>query len=913
MVKYLTKRGGGASSEDKISPKKASKSATNCKTYSAVKQGYTRPKQCEFGAQNVQKNNAKNAVFESEKQRYKDCKVKSPNVYACKSDSSSKVKYLSIQRRNKLFVVGLFFFAFVFCVSAMFIAPNKMPPQTTTLTAVTTSGESVSCGDNATYTLDGDGKLKISGTGAIDGYVFESNTDIVTVVIGDGITSIGEWAFSDCTNLKGVTIPTSVTNIDGSAFYNCSGLTSITIPNSVTSIGINAFTDCSSLTSVTIGSGVTSIGWGVFGNCSKLTSVTIPDSVTSIGNYAFSGCSGLTSVTIPTSVTNIDGSAFENCSSLNIVYYKGTIAQWCNIAFSDYASNPLSQLLSQECQFVIYGISTENLEIPNTVKQIKEYAFAGYSKLTSITIPNSVTSIGAGAFKNCSRLTSVTIPNSVTSIGDSAFDGTGYLKTFLDGTDVVLYNNGVHLIKAKDTITECTIDENTQTIAGGAFKNCSGLTSITIPNSVTSIGEYAFKNCSGLTSVIIGTSVTELKGNVFYGCSGLTSITTSQSVSTSGGLVISDYYNDLKHIEIPDSVTSIGEYAFNRCSELTSVTIPTSVTNIGYFAFENCSSLNIVYYKGTIAQWCNIAFDNEDSNPLYYAHKLYINNKLVTEFKIPNTVKQIKQYAFTDCSSLTSVTIGAGVTSIGRSAFEGCSGLTSISVASGNTTYNSRNDCNAIIETNTKTLIVGCQNTIIPNSVTSIGNSAFSGCSGLESITIPKSVTSIGNSAFQDCSSLTSVKIPDNVTSIGTDTFKNCANLTIYGSGNENSAAYIYATNNSITYAIDPATLYSVTIIFNANIEREFIVYVLGSDGNPTRQLIMQNGRTYVLDGIKYQEAFSILVAETLYSTCTFKDTTANTTEQTRKKVFANGIDSNKSIEISISSASNSINNWVIL
>ena len=130
MVKYLTKRvGGGASSKDNISPLKASKSAINCKTYSAVKQGYTRPKQCEFGTQNAQKNNAKNAVFESEKQRYKDCKVKSPNAYACKSDSSSKVKYLSIQRRNKLFV-GLFFFAFVFCLSAIFIAPNKMTPQT---------------------------------------------------------------------------------------------------------------------------------------------------------------------------------------------------------------------------------------------------------------------------------------------------------------------------------------------------------------------------------------------------------------------------------------------------------------------------------------------------------------------------------------------------------------------------------------------------------------------------------------------------------------------------------------------------------------------------------------------------------------------------------------------------------------
>ena len=226
-----------------------------------------------------------------------------------------------------------------------------------------------------------------------------------------------------------------------------------------------------------------------------------------------------------------------------------------------------------------------------------------------------------------------------------------------------------------------------------AFQNCSGLTSVTIPNSVTSIGEYAFYNCSGLTSVTIPNSVTSIGYNAFADCSGLTSVT------------------------IPNSVTSIGSSAFSSCSKLTSVTIPNSVTSIGRFTFERCSGL--------------------------------------TSVTIPNSVTSIGEFAFSHCSGLTSVTIPNSVTSIGKYAFHNCSGLTSVVVDKNNSTYDSRNNCNAIIETSTNNLIVGCKNTIIPNSVTSIGDCAFYNCSGLTSVTIPNSVTFIGKYAFEDCSGLT--------------------------------------------------------------------------------------------------------------------------------------------------------------
>ena len=225
----------------------------------------------------------------------------------------------------------------------------------------------------------------------------------------------------------------------------------------------------------------------------------------------------------------------------------------------------------------------------------------------------------------------------------------------------------------------------------------------------------------------------------------------------------SDYKIYIKYVTLPDGLTSIGYRAFYSCSALTSVTIPNSVTSIGHYAFNYCSGLTSVTIPNSVTSIGVEAFSGCSS---------------LTSVTIPNSVTSIGNSAFYSCESLTSVTIGNSVTSIKGNAFAYCYNLTSIVVEEGNTIYDSRENCSAIIETATNTLIRGCQNTIIPNSVTSIGNYAFSGCYKMTSVTIPNSVTSIGDHAFVYCDGLTSITIPNSVTSIGYGAFSYCSSLT---------------------------------------------------------------------------------------------------------------------------------------
>ena len=600
--------------------------------------------------------------------------------------------------------------------------------------------------------------LEYNFDGPIGSYAFSDCSGLKSVTIGNNVTSIGNDAFYCCSGLTSVTIPNSVTSIGGWAFYCCSGLTSVTIPNSVTSIGMLAFSGCSGLTSVTIPNSVTSISSSAFSGCSGLKSITwnaknypafssassspfynirtlitefiIGDEVTSIPEYMCYEMSNLKSMTILNSVTSIGSDAFNGCSGLQKVIVPNIdIKNWCNIKFASSTANPLS--------FAHHLYSDENTEItkvviPDGVTSIPNYVFSGCSGLTSVTIPNSVTTIGSYAFSGCSGLTSVTIPNSVTSIGSEAFLGcSGLKKVIVPNIDLknwcsIKFSNSTAnpLFYAHHLYS----DENTE------------ITKLVIPDGVTSIPNYVFSGCSGLTSVTIPNSVTTISSSAFYNCSGLTSVT------------------------IPNSVTTISSSAFNGCSGLQKVIVP----NID------------------IKNWCSITFGSSSANPLSFAHHLYSDeNTEITKLVIPNDVTSINSYAFYGCSGLTSVTIGNSVTSIGSSAFYDCSGLKKViypnfdikkwcSITFGSPSANPLYYAHHLYsDENTEITKL-----VIPDGVTSIGNYAFYGCSGLTSVTIPNSVTTISSSAFYGCSGLTSVTIPNSVTSIGSYAFDGCSGLT---------------------------------------------------------------------------------------------------------------------------------------
>ncbi|MBR1878660.1 MAG: leucine-rich repeat domain-containing protein [Paludibacteraceae bacterium] len=347
----------------------------------------------------------------------------------------------------------------------------------------------------------------------------------------------------------------------------------------------------------------------------------------------------------------------------------------------------------------------------------------------------------------------------------------------------------------------------------------SSITSIEIGSNVTGIGNYAFSYCTNVTSVTIPDGVTNIAMYAFQGCPNLTSI------------------------NIPDGVTSIGYATFQDCSSLTSINIPDGVTFIENGAFDNCTGLTAVYISD-LASWCAINFAGFLSNPLYYAHTLYLNNTPVTELTIPNSFTSIGNYAFCGCSSMTSVTIPNSVRSIGTGAFQGCTGLTSITNnattpqtidanvfdgltlssitlnvpeasvevyaaadvwkdfmivvktwTSGTTTCSLYADGSFVVaptdglsgamadySINTddpwKDYVADIKTVEIQSGVTSIGTNAFNGCTKLTSVTIPNSVTRIGDFVFFQCYTLVSVEIPNSVTSIGADAFYQCSSLT---------------------------------------------------------------------------------------------------------------------------------------
>ena len=401
---------------------------------------------------------------------------------------------------------------------------------------------------------------------------------------------------------------------------------------------------------------------------------------------------------------------------------------------------------------------------------------------------SNVTSIGVMAFRDCINLTSIEIPNSVTNIAYNAFYGCYNLMNIIVDVGNIRYHSADNCLIETETRTliigckNCIIptDGSVISIGGYAFRGCSGLTSITIPDCVTSVGEYAFNACSDLTSITVGNNVTSIGHYAFYDCSKIEEINYTGDINgwckitglnnlmgygASGKTLIIDGKEIRDEFVILDGVTSIGNYAFYGCSNLTSIIIPNNVTSIGNNVFDGCSGLRSVTIPDSITSIGEHAFNacssliNLDigNGVMNIGYGAFAGCSSLTKITIPDSVISIGDRVFDACSSLVSVTIGSNITRIGGWAFRGCNSLSDILVSSKNSKYHSKDNC--IIDTESKTLVLGCKNSVIPSdgSVTSIGDYAFYGCGSLISITITNCITSIGNDAFSGCSSLTGI------------------------------------------------------------------------------------------------------------------------------------------------------------
>ncbi len=468
---------------------------------------------------------------------------------------------------------------------------------------------------------------------------------------------------------------------------------------------------------------VTAIGYGAFNDCDKLTSLIVPNSVIDVESEA------------------LEGSAWYNNQPDGMVYvgkvaykYKGNVPDNTEIILKD-GTLGISRGAFRYCNWLT------SVKIPNSVTSIGSSAFSGCTGLTSIEIPNSVTSIGDWAFYDCTNLASVTMSNGVMKLGYDVFEGTAWYNDQPDG--LIYLNNVAYKFKGEmPENTHITIKDGTVLIGGAAFSECSGLASIIIPNSVRSIGEYAFSGCASLTSIAVPNSVTSIGGSAFAGCSNLNSVS------------------------IPNSVTSINDGTFGGCTSLTSVDIPNSVVFIGEDAFNDAGLTQLSVPNSVLAiigrsyySWYYNPFDgtpwyDEQPDGVVYAGKVATSYKgnlsSETEIRIKegtlgifvgpiygcslNIPSSVRLIQFPICNYYCDIDMSSGSL-----------GFESIEVDINNPVFDSRDNCNAIIETATNKLIFGSNKTTIPKGVVSIG--AFT-LNGVSSVTIPSSVNRIEDFAF---------------------------------------------------------------------------------------------------------------------------------------------------------------------
>ncbi len=509
--------------------------------------------------------------------------------------------------------------------------------------------------------------VRFSPNANISNSSFQGCTSLKTIVIPEGVTHIGA-SFEDCTALTSITLPSTLTEMSGRAFRNCTSLKDVYITDIIAWLNAslphgdshplfyaeNFYVNGSLLTDLVVPSNVTEIKAHVFYGYKKLKSVVIPGSVTTVYDAAFEGCTSLTTAEINAEV--ITGKPFNNCTALESIsigsnvkrighsfngctnlknVYITDIAAWCGIEFSgqdltsDHSANPLVYAEN----LYLNGELVTDLVIPAGTPEVKNFAFINYQGLETVTLAGGTTTIGESAFDNCQNLTTVTIGEGLTDIKSAAFRNCTALTsisfpaslTTLVGGNIFNDCTSLNAIHIKDIAAWCNVDFNNNNpleLAKNLYLNDVLVTDLVIPDGVTTIKPRVFQYCQSITSV-----------------------------------------------SLPEGLTTIKEQVFQHCKNIKSVTVPSSLTTTGTSAFEYCNAIKDVYISD-LAAWCNTDFGIYGGKIFPESGgNLYLNNELVTDLVIPESITAIKRYAFWGCTSLTSITIPESVVSVESEAF----------------------------------------------------------------------------------------------------------------------------------------------------------------------------------------------------------------------------------------------------
>lgn len=470
-----------------------------------------------------------------------------------------------------------------------------------------------------------------------------------------------------------------------------------------------SFAGCKGLYEIILPRSIKSIDDDAFNVCENLRSIIIPNNVTTIGIRAFSNCSKIHSVTIPPSVKKFDTFAFSGCSRVDSVFIED-LESWYDV---DQGWSGDNGPLCNGARLFVSGKELKDVVIPATIQTLRPGTFYGCESIESITFHSGIKEISPYLFKGCTALTEIKVPGYINSIGYESFADCSGLK------DIVL----------EDGIVE---------LGGHVFSNDSNLVSISIPKTVNSIGSYAFYHCNSLKTVNIEDLESWCKVNfgVYSGETYANPLHLGSSLYVSGKLQTD--------IIIPTSIEQINYLAFYGCGSIESVSFHDKVKEIGRQSFSSCPNLKEVHFFEGLKKINASAFSNDSA---------------IASVIFPQSLLEIGPKAFYGCTSLENVNIPKEVKILGSeydytcgyNVFAGCNRLKSIIVEEGNSVFDSRSNCNAIIETKNNKIITGCVGTTIPNDITEIGNYAFLDISDLHYLSIPSNIKRLGNSSFRNC------------------------------------------------------------------------------------------------------------------------------------------------------------------